>query len=264
MIYIGTSGFQYDDWVGPYYPEELEKKEWLNYYAREFNTLEINYTYYRMPNARTLFLMAKKVPAHFLFTVKATQEMTHARERDPRVFEQFVQAIAPLREAGKFGCILAQFPNSFRATDESRDYCKWFREQLGDLPVVVEFRNKEWLTPETYELLRSDQLGFCCVDEPFFPRVDNVTSDIAYVRFHGRNYKKWWKHDQPYERYDYTYSEDELKEWTPKIENMNHEARETFVFANNHYKGQGIQTARQLKLLLPEAEKAAGPERDGA
>ncbi len=115
---------------------------------------------------------------------------------------------------------------------------------------------KDWLTDETYRLLRADDLGFCCVDEPYFPRVDKVTAEIAYVRFHGRNYQKWWKHDQAYERYDYTYSEEELKEWAPKIEEMNHEAKETFVFANNHYKAQGIDTARQLKLLLPEAETA--------
>ncbi len=252
MIYIGTSGFQYDDWVGPYYPEDLPKKDWLSFYAQEFNTLEINFTYYRMPTARNLFAMAKKVPERFLFTVKATQEMTHARERDPKVFQQFIQAIAPLQETNKFGGILAQFPNSFRATDESRDYIKWFREQLGVLPVVVEFRNKEWLTPETYQLLSENKLGFCGVDEPFFPRVAEVTGPVAYVRFHGRNYKKWWKHDQPYERYDYTYKPEELEEWTPKIEQMNTMAEKTFIFANNHYRGQGIDTARQLKLMLPD------------
>ncbi len=256
MIYIGTSGFQYDDWVGPYYPEGLDKKDWLSFYANEFHTLEINFTYYRMPTARGLLGMAKKVPEHFLFTVKATQEMTHARERDPQVFKQFLQAIAPLQEADKFGAVLAQFPNSFRATDDSRDYVRWFREQLGTLPIVVEFRNKEWLTGETYELLRSNQLGFCSVDEPFFPRVAEVTGPVAYVRFHGRNYKKWWKHDQPYERYDYTYNKEELEEWTPKIEGMEQMAEKTFVFANNHYRGQGIDTARQLKLMLPESEAA--------
>jgi uncharacterized protein YecE (DUF72 family) len=127
---------------------------------------------------------------------------------------------------------------------------------LGDQPVVFEFRNKDWLTDETYELLHANNLGFCSVDEPFFPPVAKVTGDIAYVRFHGRNFKKWWKHEHAYERYDYTYSPEELKEWTPKIEEMNHAAERTFVFANNHYRGQGIDTARQLKLLLPAGEIA--------
>lgn len=256
MIYVGTSGFQYEDWLGTYYPLGMDKSDMLAYYAKEFNTLEINFTYYRMPSAKSLFLMAKKVPDRFLFCVKATQEMTHARVRDPKLFEQFNQALMPLREANKFGSILAQFPSSFHAGVESKEYLEWFREQIGELPVVVEFRSKEWLTEETFELLRSNRFGFCSVDEPYFPRVAKVTGDTAYVRFHGRNYAKWWKHDQAYERYDYTYKEQELREWTPKIEEMDHAAERTFVFANNHYRAQGIETARQMKLLLPKEQVA--------
>lgn len=252
-IYIGTSGFQYPDWVGTYYPEGLPKQDWLAFYAKEFDTLEINFTYYKLPTARALFGMQRRVPAHFWFTVKATQEMTHARARDPKLFQQFAEALKPLIEANKFGGVLAQFPHSFHATDESRDYLKWLREQLADLPVVVEFRNKEWLSEETYQLLRDHNLGFCGVDEPYFPRVAKVTAPIAYVRFHGRNYRKWWKHEHAYERYDYTYSDKELKDWTPKIKEMSALAERTFVFANNHYQAQGIGTARQLKLLLSSA-----------
>lgn len=250
MIYIGTSGFQYDDWVGPYYPEGLPKSSWLAFFAEEFQTLEINYTYYRMPSARTLAAMANKTPDGFLFTVKATQEMTHARERDDKLFTEFKQALKPLHDQNKFGCILAQFPSSFHATDESREYLAWMREQLAALPVVVEFRNKDWLSEETYTLLRSLDFGFCCVDEPFFPRVAEVTSEIAYVRFHGRNYKKWWKHEHAWERYDYTYPPEELEEWVPRIREMDGMAEKVFVFANNHYNAQGIDTARQLKLML--------------
>jgi uncharacterized protein YecE (DUF72 family) len=251
MIYIGTSGFQYDDWVGPYYPEGLPKEDWLSFYAKEFKTLEINFTYYRMPTARGLAGMARKVPTDFLFTVKASQEMTHARAREPQAFDQFKNALKPLLDSHRLGAILAQFPNSFRANDDSLDYLRWLRDQLAGLPVIVELRNKEWLTQETYQFLREQNLGFCSVDEPYFPRVAEVTSNLAYVRFHGRNYKKWWKHDHAWERYDYTYQPEELQEWMPKIETMNGMAEQTFVFANNHYRGQGIDTARQLKMLLP-------------
>ncbi len=250
MIYIGTSGFQYDDWVGNYYPEDLDKRDWLSFYAKEFNTLEINYTYYHPPNARTLTSMANRVPVGFLFTIKATQEMTHGRSRDKKVFKEFRDALVPLQDQKKLGTVLAQFPSSFHAGDESRDYLAWSRTNLLDLPIVVEFRNKDWLTPETYEFLREHELGFCGVDEPFFPRVAEVTSSIAYVRFHGRNAKKWWRHEHAYERYDYTYQKEELQEWTPKIEKMDQQAEKTFVFANNHYRAQGIDTARQLRLLL--------------
>jgi len=254
MLFIGTSGFQYDDWVGPYYPEGLAKPDWLAFYAGEFHTLEINFTYYRMPTARGLAGMANKTPDNFLFTVKATQEMTHARERDAAIFEKFKHALTPLQDANKFGAVLAQFPNSFRATDESRAYLTWFREQLDTLPIVIEFRNKEWLNEETYALLKTLELGFCSVDEPFFPRVARVTGPIAYVRFHGRNAQKWWRHEHAWERYDYTYSPEELQEWAPKIQEMDQLAEKTFVFSNNHYRAQGIDTARQLKLLFPNAQ----------
>jgi uncharacterized protein YecE (DUF72 family) len=236
----------------------LDKKDWLAFYAQEFKTLEINFSYYRMPNPRTLAGMASKVPAGFLFTIKTTQEMTHTREADPALFEQFVTALHPLMEANKFGAVLAQFPSSFHNTRENVDYLKTFRSFWGDLPVVVEFRNADWLTEETFALLQAEQLGFCSVDEPrlkgLLPPIARTTSSVAYVRFHGRNAKKWWQHEQAYERYDYTYKPEELQEWTPKIEQLNQASDKTFVFANNHYRGQGIDTARQLKLMLADAQ----------
>jgi uncharacterized protein YecE (DUF72 family) len=240
MILIGTSGFSYKDWVGPYYPEKLPKKDWLAFYAREFKTCELNFTYYRLPDARTLERMAAKVPADFLFTLKASGELTHERTDNEAAFAQFVAALEPLVETGKFGCVLAQFPYSFHATEANRDYLRFLREHLEDLPVVVEFRNAKWLTPETFALLRENCLGFCCVDE------------TAYVRFHGRNAKKWWRHDEAWERYDYTYSDEELSEWVPKIENLAEQAEKTFLFANNHWQGQSVGTARQLIMLLEQ------------
>ncbi len=254
MLYVGTSGFSYADWVGPYYPEDLPKKDWLAFYAKEFNALEINFTYYRLPNARTLEGMAKKVPRGFLFTVKATQEMTHARDADAALFAQFRHALLPLIESKKFGAVLAQFPSSFRNTAASADYLRQFRERLADLPVVIELRHAEWLKDETFTLLRELAFGFCCVDEPrlkgLMPPIAEATADIAYVRFHGRNAKKWWQHAQAYERYDYTYSQEELFEWLPKIQKLQDAAPTTYLFANNHYRGQGIETARQLRLML--------------
>jgi uncharacterized protein YecE (DUF72 family) len=254
MIYIGTSGFSYDDWVGPYYPVDLAKKDWLSFYAGEFKALEINFTYYRMPNAQTLAGMARKVPSDFLFTVKATQEMTHSRDADAGLFPQFIDALQPLIDQGKFGAVLAQFPSSFHNTPENVVYLKAFREWWRDLPVVVEFRNVEWLTEAAFALLREQSLGFCCVDEPrlqgLLPPVAVTTSAVAYVRFHGRNAQKWWRHEQAYERYDYSYSQPELAEWIPKIKKLNETGEKVFVFANNHYRGQGIDTARQLRLML--------------
>jgi uncharacterized protein YecE (DUF72 family) len=254
MIYIGTSGFSYEDWVGPYYPPDLNKQDWLAFYAKEFNTLEINYTYYRMPTARTLAGMARKVPNGFLFTLKTPQEMTHTRDADAALFPQFIEALKPLADQQKFGAVLAQFPSSFHNTRENVDYLKNFRDRLPDLPIVVEFRNAQWLDDKTFAFLCEHKLGFCCVDEPrlkgLLPPMAEATSQVAYVRFHGRNAAKWWQHEQAYERYDYTYTKEELDEWTPKVQKLNQLAETVFVFVNNHYRAQGIDTARQLRLLL--------------
>src|SRR5438270_8136457 len=151
MIYIGTSGYSYADWKGPYYPENIKDNEMLPYYANDFHTTEINYTYYRMPAARTLAAMAAKVPVDFVFTIKASKELTHERDGEddgdsPENFRLFREALQPLMDQGKFGAVLAQFPNSFKPSDENRDYLAMFRERMGDMPVVVEFRNAGWVT----------------------------------------------------------------------------------------------------------------------
>jgi uncharacterized protein YecE (DUF72 family) len=268
MIRIGTSGYSYDDWVGPYYPPQLSKSEWLTFYAHEFDTTELNFSYYRQPDAPMLERMAAKVPPGFLFTIKAFQGLTHERAEDNAAeFETFVEGLAPLIDVGKFGCVLAQFPFSFHATPENLDYLKLCRERFGDLAVVVEFRNREWLTPAIWQLLREQRLGFCCVDEPHFkslmPPIAEATGPIAYVRFHGRNAQKWWKHEQAYERYDYAYSDEELREWVPKIEKLAAESQTTFVFANNHFQGKAITTAQQLRMLLG-GEGQGGPPSGGS
>jgi len=254
VIYIGTSGFSYKDWVGPYYPADLPKARWLAFYAREFQVSEVNFTYYRLPDPRTLAAMADKTPDGFVFTIKASKELTHERDDNVEAFPKFVHALRPLIERNKFGCVLAQFPYSFHPSAESRDYLKAFRESMADLPVVVEFRNARWLSEETFALLEENDLGFCCVDQPrlkgLIPPIATATSSVAYVRFHGRNAKKWWRHDEPWERYDYSYSKEELEEWVPKIKHLDAKAEQTFVFANNHWQGQAVDTARQLRLLL--------------
>jgi uncharacterized protein YecE (DUF72 family) len=230
----------------------------LEFYARDFPVTELNFSYYRVPSASTLERLAAKTPPDFVFTLKAHQDMTHNREGDKGVFAEFVDSLQPLVESGKFGCILAQFPWSFKADEEGLDYLRFLRQQLSDLPVVIEFRRRDWIRDETFEFLEEHDLGFCCVDQPRFksliPPVAVATSSIAYVRFHGRNAKKWWQHKEAWERYDYTYSEEELEEWLPKIRKLEEKADNTFVFANNHWEGQAVQTARQLQMLLTDLE----------
>jgi len=254
VLYFGTSGFSYDDWVGPFYPPGMPKREWLSYYAQGFNALELNATYYAIPSSKALLSMARRTGDGFLFAIKAHQEMTHKRQDNGAVFEKFLQAIQPVQESGKLGCILAQFPYSFGYSRQNQDYLVLFRERLDNLPLVVEFRNIHWMKPSVMEWLKREKLGFCCVDEPpltgLIPPVAEATGPIAYVRFHGRNSAKWWHHEHAYERYDYTYTAEELAEWVPRIKALDRVARQTFVFGNNHYKGQAINTIRQMRSML--------------
>lgn len=254
MIRIGTSGFSYDDWEGPFYPEGMPARDRLSHYAGTFDTVEIDSSYYGIPKASTLAAMAAKTPAGFLFCVKAFQGMTHSREDNAAVFRQFIEALAPWIEQARLGCVLAQFPSSFRNISSNRDYLCLLRERMGDVPTVVEFRHRDWITHGTLDLLRAQGLGFCCVDQPRFeslvPPLAAATSRIAYVRFHGRNAAKWWRHEHAWERYDYRYSAEELAPWIPRIEQLAAESEVVFVYANNHWMGQAIDTARQLRLML--------------
>ncbi len=259
MILVGTAGYSYEDWIGTIYPEGIQRKEMLPFYAKEFSFTEINSSYYRMPNRFMFYHMQAKTPQGFLFVVKAHRSLTHEREGNENQFAEFRAALDPLVEAGKFGCVLAQFPTSFRNRDENRDYLREFRDQIGDLPVVVEFRHRDWINESVFELLEEEQLGFVCVDEPRFktlvPPEVRATSNIGYVRFHGRNYQKWWRHKETHERYDYLYSEKELEEWVPRIEKLAAKTRTTFVSMNNHYLGQAVVNGRMLRDMLQKTRQ---------
>jgi len=125
MLYFGTSGFSYNDWVGAYYPPKMPRQEWLHYYAREFNALELNSSYYAIPQIATVKSMIAKTGDSFLFSVKANQEMTHTRQNENKAFVAFVQMLRPFIDAGKLGCVLAQFPYSFSYNRQNQDYSSY-------------------------------------------------------------------------------------------------------------------------------------------
>lgn len=254
MIWLGTSGYSYADWHGPYYPADLPARERLAFYSAEFKAVELDFTYYRMPTADQLRRLAAQTPDGFQFAVKAHQDITHNRTDDPVSPAQFRAALAALQQPGKLGAVLLQFPYSFPGTEENADYLRRCAGRLPDLPLVVEFRHDSWLTQHTLTLLRELGLGFCNVDMPplpgLLPKTAFVTSPTAYVRLHGRNKEKWWQHEHAWERYNYAYSVQELQEWVSPLLQMNREAPNLFVFANNHWQGQSVATVRQLQMLL--------------
>lgn len=255
---IGTSGYRYEDWVGHFYPENLNPRDWLSYYARHFNTVEVNSTFYSLLPARTLGYMAAKVPDDFEFVIKAYRAFTHERNADESTLREFYDMLRPLLETNKLGCVLLQFPWSFRNEPANRDYLMQVCEALADVSIVVEFRNIGWIKDEVFDFLRDWNIGFCCVDQPrlrgLIPPVAVATSEVSYVRFHGRNKEKWWKHEQPWERYDYLYSRDELREWLPKIKQLSDNTERCYIFFNNHYQGKAAMNAQMLMKLLGGGE----------
>ncbi len=265
VIKIGTSGFSFSDWKGVVYPEKISPSKMLEYYAKYlgFNAVEINSTYYQMPAAKNFELMAKKTPDGFTFTVKAYRGMTHdpfdkrleTRPDEQQVYRnffQFKESLFSLKEMGKLGAVLLQFPVFFYPSQSSFDFILKTKEILIDFPVVVEFRNSAWANEKYYELLRKNEIAFCCVDEPDLPRlmplVDVVTSKISYLRCHGRN--PAWFNAPVSERYNYNYSEKELKEIEKIVRSMLQKSEVSFIFFNNCHAGHAAKNAMKFAEML--------------
>jgi uncharacterized protein YecE (DUF72 family) len=254
-LFVGTAGFSYKDWKSNFYPDDIRPARMLEEYARRFRVVEINSTYYAIPPPERINAMARRTPPDFQFTVKANREITHEISGDPGVAARFREAIRPLEDHGKLGCVLAQFPWGFKNNRDSRAYLELLAQRMRGVDTVVEFRNSEWDVSPTFDLLRRLGLGYCCVDEPRLKglvsaRVE-VTSRVAYVRFHGRNYDTWWDQGrQSWERYDYLYSDEELSEWMPKVEILSESSDRTYIIFNNHFKGQAPANARAFEKML--------------
>jgi uncharacterized protein YecE (DUF72 family) len=252
-VVVGTSGYSFADWVGNFYPSGIRKGDMLTEYSKHFTVVEVNSTYYRIPHPVVLRRMEEKTPEGFEFVIKANQEMTHKHSKDPALYANFKEAIQPVIEARKFSGIIAQFPWGFKHTPENRAHVGFLKEQFEEYPLFVEFRNSSWISEEIFERLGRAGIGYCSVDEPklrgLVPPVARVTTDQGYVRLHGRNAGNWWGRGGG-DRYDYLYSEGELREWIAKIKDMSQKARKIFVFFNNCHAGQAASNARLMKELL--------------
>lgn len=262
MFKVGTSGFSYGDWKGRFYPRGISERDMLAFYAERYPMVEINSTYYQVPAVKNVRAMVEKVPEGFEFVVKAHRSITHDREPPERSLPPFLEAVEPMREESVLGCLLFQFPGSFRHSESSMGFLQDLRENLPrEWPSVVEFRHSGWLRGSVYEALASWDLGFVNCDMPairgLMPPTDVVTSDIAYVRLHGRSAGSWYDHDQAWERYDYEYSDQELVEWVPRLLDIARRARKAYVVFNNHPRGQSARNADTMRRRLAEADPGA-------
>lgn len=255
LVKIGTSGWSFKDWRGPLYPTEISNDNLLSYYAKHFNCCEVNFTYYKIPNPDTFASWIKDTPSEFEFTVKFHQETTHKQGNPIESAKLLDSAVAPLKEAGKFTGFLAQFPYAFKNDESGRRLLSRLRDALPDIPIFVEFRHDSWLKDPVYDFLRQHQLGYVCVDEPqlngLIPPQALTTTDVGYVRLHGRNSKTWWN-SKAGDRYDYSYSKDELQEWVDRLQEMKHRVSKLYIFFNNCHHGQAPLNAQTMQSLFKE------------
>jgi uncharacterized protein YecE (DUF72 family) len=272
-IRIGTCSWADDALSTYFYPPKFPAKERLAYYAEHFDTVEVDSTYYRLPSESMVQGWAERTPDDFTMHIKAFGLMTRHPvklevlpddlrdampvdergrvDRPPRelrgeVFRRFLEALEPLRVAGKLGGILFQLPSYIVFKEHSFEYLEWAREQLGGDTMLVEFRHRSWLeeqnVAETLSFLERIGAAYVTVDAPksqsaknLVPTVPAVTSSLAYVRFHGRNLDTWNKRGgSAAERFDYLYSDEELAEWVPILQQLAGEAREAYAFFNNN------------------------------
>jgi uncharacterized protein YecE (DUF72 family) len=272
-IRIGTCSWADDALSKYFYPPKFPAKERLAYYAEHFDTVEVDSTYYRLPSESMVQGWAERTPDDFTMHIKAFGLMTRHPvklevlpddlrdampvdergrvDRPPRelrgeVFRRFLEALEPLRVAGKLGGILFQLPSYVVFKEHSFEYLEWAREQLGGDTMLVEFRHRSWLeeqnVAETLSFLERIDAAYVTVDAPksqsaknLVPTVPAVTSSLAYVRFHGRNLDTWNKRGgSAAERFDYLYSDEELAEWVPILQQLAGEAREAYAFFNNN------------------------------
>ena len=268
IIRIGPAGWSYKDWEGLVYPQKPGKGfDPLAYLARFFNTIEVNSSFYRPPTPSTTESWVRRVQQRkdFTFTAKLHRLFTHERGKATKKDEkEFRDGMAPLVKAGKLGALLLQFPWSFKNTDEDRLYLTKLLEEFHEYPLVLEVRHTSWNNEGIYEWLEERGVGVCNIDQPLFKRSIRpaavTTSPVGYVRLHGRNYQNWFRDKAPRdERYNYLYSLDELDPWLTRIKQVAKHTRETYVITNNHFRGQAVVNALEIKAALEE-ERVPAPE----
>lgn len=263
----------------------------LRYYAENFPIVEVDSTYYYPPTERNAALWIERTPSHFTFHVKAYSLLTkHPTRPDSlykdmresfevpsgkrfvyadklpaevveEIWHRFAEALLPLHSSGKLGVVHFQFPDWFFPTSESRDYIVECRDRLPDYGIAVEFRHGSWLNEKnrerTLDFLNAQKIPFTSVDMPqgfrssLPPLAVSTASNLAYVRFHGRNRQNWEKSSEiATPRFQYLYKEAELKDWVPKIRSLAKETKEVHVLMNNCYQDYAVRNARQLAALL--------------
>jgi uncharacterized protein YecE (DUF72 family) len=269
-IRVGIAGWDYRDWNGPVYPVPapagLDRLAWV---CRYVDVIEINSTFYRPVNRRVGQSWVRRTAFRgdrFRFTAKAHRSWTHDRSiPEPETVRQTLDGLTPLLDAGRLSALLVQFPYSFRFDEEARGRLETIVRYTRDWPVVIEVRHSSWQSGRAESWFDSTGLGWCVVDQPLVGRrsakpLPRVNGPLGYLRLHGRNTRNWFRQDAGRdERYDYLYGRRELDELARCAVEMNRTAEQLVIVQNNHFRGQALANALELKHLLG-GDKPAAPE----
>ena len=290
-IQVGTAGWTDKTLIdsGWYPPDASTPEKRLRYYARQFPLVEVDSVYYALPAKQNAEAWAARTPARFTFNIKAFSLFTthptpvrtlpadlreavakagkdrvYLKDVDPEVagqaWDRFLAALEPLREAGKLGAILLQFPPWFPISRSNKEYIVACAERLAPRRACVEFRYHTWMTEdnqkETLEFLSAHNLPYVCVDMPqgypnSIPPVLAATSDLAVIRMHGHSDK--WESKDIQERFGYRYSDEELAKWAGNVQRLAEDAAETHVVFNNCYRDYAQVNGRQLAEMIGPA-----------
>jgi uncharacterized protein YecE (DUF72 family) len=275
-ILVGTSGWNYatgkGTWNGVFYPSRRPRGfDELAFYAERFDTVEVNSTFYRMPEPAMTRAWVRRTPASFQFAVKLFQKFTHPDmylsrngvsdwDLSREDADLFRQGIDPIASAGRLAAVLVQFPPSFHAEVETRDYLDWVLEAFAGYALAVELRHRSWSdeADDTAARLKAHAATWVLIDEPKFSSsirqagIDDDASRLTYIRLHGRNAAKWWEHDATEDRYDYLYSPAELVAFAKTARDAAAARRRVLLYLNNHFSAKSVANAVILKHQLDQ------------
>ncbi|HEX4825002.1 MAG TPA: DUF72 domain-containing protein [Candidatus Polarisedimenticolaceae bacterium] len=269
MTYVGVAGWDYPDWAGIAYPATAHRGfDRLSWLARFVDVVEINSTFYRPASPKTAESWAKRGAKRsgFRFTAKAHRAWTHEPWDDAAaVVRPTFEGLAPLRASGLLGALLVQFPQSFHWTETNRGRVGRLVDAASGWPVVVETRHVSWDDDAAAAWIHRLGAGWCVVDQPRMsstaPPRPRVTSEVGYLRLHGRNAANWFAEDAGRDaRYDYLYAESELGPLAETARGMSRSAHAVYAIANNHFRGQALANALQLKHLIQGVVPEVPPE----
>ncbi len=228
----------------------------LEFVSQHFDTVEISDSFRTFLKPEITRVWLKKVADNprFQFTAKLHRRFTHDRLLDSTEVAEYKEGLWPLLRGKRLGCLLLQFPWSFRFTAENRAFLLRLRRTFHEFPLVAEMRHASWTYDEAVGTFIDARIGFCNIDQPTYtkamPPTAFLTSSVGYVRLHGRNSFKWFGRDGGQHRYDYLYSDTELNEWKARIDRISGFAAKVFVITNNDAGGKAIINGLQLQSLL--------------